>query len=119
MDCRNLRRLQEVEEMSKIINITDKLRTDKPVIQIGDKEYSVNDGLDTVMKFEELASAGSTENMIKAIEVALGEKAAKELKPQGMSVSNFQVLVIAIMAAVQGVAYEEAASRFRKAEQKL
>lgn len=103
--------------MSKIINITDKLSTEKPVIQIGDKEYPVNDSLSSVFKFEELSGANSSESMLNAVEISLGKKAVEELQLKEMSMSNFQVLTIAIMAAVQGVSYEEAEARFRKTEQ--
>lgn len=103
--------------MSKIINITDKLSNEKPSLQIGEKLYHVNDGVTTVLKFEELATAGTTGAMVEAITTALGEKASKELKIENMSIGNFKVLSIAIMAAVQGIEYEEAAARFHTAEQ--
>ncbi|PYG90137.1 hypothetical protein LY28_00017 [Ruminiclostridium sufflavum DSM 19573] len=100
--------------MSKVINITDKLISEKPVIQIGDRNYPVNDGMSTVLKFEELAVSGTSENMVEAILIALGEQAAKELDVANMPIANFKVLSIAIMAAVQGVEYEEAAARFQE-----
>ncbi len=100
--------------MSKVINITDKLSNEKPSIQIGKKEYQVNDGIATVLKFEELASVGTTSAMVEAITTALGEKAAKEIHIESMPIANFKVLSIAIMAAVQGMEYEEAAARFPK-----
>lgn len=102
--------------MAKIINITDKLSNEKPSLQIGDKVYTVNDGMATVLKFEELASDSTVDNMVKAIEIALGEKAAKELDVRALSMVNFKVLVIAIMAAVQGIDYEDAAARFQEAQ---
>ncbi|MHB8061254.1 MAG: hypothetical protein ACYDG2_01265 [Ruminiclostridium sp.] len=100
--------------MSKIINITDKLSNENPSIQIGERIYTVNDGMATVLKFEELASAGTTSAMVEAIATALGAKSAKELGVENMSIVNFKVLSIAIMAAVQGVEYDEAAARFQK-----
>ncbi|WHH58486.1 hypothetical protein [Petroclostridium sp. X23] len=99
--------------MAKIINITDKLSSEKPKIVIGDKEYTVNDGMETVLKFEELASDSSADNMVQAIELSLGADAVKELQVRKMSISNFKVLTIAIMAAVQGIEYDEAAKRFQ------
>ena len=99
--------------MAKIINITDKLTTDKPKIIVGGKEYTVNNGMSTVLKFEELAEEKTTESMIKAVEIAIGEPAAKELDVKNMGIDNFKVLITAIMAASQGLEYEEAASRFQ------
>lgn len=100
--------------MSKVVNITDKLSKEKPVIQIGEKLYTVNDGMDTVLKFEELASTNTVENIQSALELALGKEAVAEIGTQTMSVSNFQVLIIAILAAMQGLDYDEAEKRFRK-----
>lgn len=99
--------------MSKVINVTDKLSTEKPQIQIGDKKYTVKDEIATVLKFEELAAAGTTGAMIEAISAVLGAKAAKELNIESMSISNFKVLSTAIVAAFQGLEYEEAAARFQ------
>ena len=44
--------------MAKIINISDKLSFEKPSIQVGEKKYTVNDSLETVMKFEEVYGNG-------------------------------------------------------------
>ena len=99
--------------MAKTINITDKLSTEKPVITIGEKSYTINDSMETVFKFEELASAGN-QGMIQAMEMALGAEACEELNIKGMSVGNFKVLTTALLAAMQGSTYEEAAARFQR-----
>ncbi|MGH0053667.1 MAG: hypothetical protein ACQ5SW_09790 [Sphaerochaetaceae bacterium] len=97
--------------MAKVINITDKISVEKPVIQIGEDMYEVNDTMGVVLKFQELVS---DENNVKiALELALGEEAAKKLDFESMRVSNYKVLITAIMAAMQGLTYEEAASRFQ------
>lgn len=101
--------------MSKVINITEKLSNEKPVIVIGEKSYEVNDGLETVLKFEELVSESTAENMVKAIEISLGEHAVEELRIMKMNSSNYKVLATAILASMQGVSYEEIEGRFRKA----
>ena len=100
--------------MAKILNISNKLSLDRPKIIIGNKEYEVNDGLSTVLKFEELVSETSgVDSMLRAITVALGEKAAKEIDIESMSLSNFKVVVVAILAAMQDIEYEEAEKRFQ------
>jgi len=100
--------------MAKIINISDKLSKDKPVITIGDKSYEVNDSMANVMKFEELAADSKSESMLKAIELSLGAEAAEEIGIQDMSITNFKVIITAILAAMQDVTYEEAEARFPK-----
>ena len=98
--------------MAKIINITDKLSNVKPVIIIGEKSYPVEDGMDVVMKFEELAAKSTSDALKESIVLTLGKEAVEELNVSSWSLENFKVLTIAILAAVQGVEYEEAASRF-------
>ena len=105
--------------MAKVINITDRLSKEKPIIIIGEKQYEVENSVETVLKFEELALASTGESMTKAIEVALGAKALKEINPKKWQIDNFQILTIAILAAMQGLEYEEADKRFRKAEQSV
>lgn len=98
--------------MAKIMNITDKLSTEKSSIQVGDKLYELNDTMETVFKFEELASTGNR-GALEAIKMAIGEKAFKELKVEKMPVQNFKVLITALLASMQGLSYEEAEARFQ------
>lgn len=99
--------------MAKIINITDRFDNEKPKIKIGEKEFEVNDSMETVLKFEELANDGSIESLNEAIKITLGEDAIKYLNMNELSISNFKVLTIAVLAAIQGLEYEEAEARFR------
>jgi hypothetical protein len=104
--------------MAKVINITDKLSNEKPVIVIGDKKYPVNNTMAAVMKFEELSMAGTQDKFKEAFKIALGEKNAKEIGVETMSIPNFKVLNIAILAAMQDLDYDEAAARFQKQVEK-
>lgn len=100
--------------MAKIINISDKLSNEKPCIQVGDNTYTVNDSLETVMKFEEMYGSGDSQGMLECMKIALGSSAYKELKFEKMSFSNIQVWFIAIMAAMQGMSYDEVENRFHQ-----
>lgn len=102
--------------MAKVIDITERLSNTKPVIKINGKEYVVNDSIEAMFKFESLGSKGS-KGMIDAVELAIGKEAAKEIGVEKLSVSNFKVLTTAIMAAMQGLSYEEAEARFQKQQQ--
>lgn len=100
--------------MAKIINISDKLSMDKPVIQAGEKTYTVNDSLETVLKFEESFGDGDTQSMLECMKVALGNKAYTEMKFEKMPFKNVQVWFFAVMAAMQDLTYEEVEARFRQ-----
>lgn len=100
--------------MAKIINISDKLSLEKPVIQVGDKTYPVNDSLETVLKFEEQYSDGDVSGMVECMKIALGEAVCEELNFVKMSFKNIQVWFFAVMAAMQDMTYEEVEARFQK-----
>lgn len=98
--------------MAKIINITDKLSLEKPQVVIGDDSYEINDSMSTVLKFQELSVSSTDTNMMSAIELAIGKEAVEKIGLGQMSLSNFKVVTIAIMAAMQNIDFDEAASRF-------
>lgn len=104
--------------MSKIIDITSKLSNEKITIKIGNKKYPINDGMEVVLKFEELVSAPTMDNMIKAVEISLGEEAVNEIDIKKMNIKNFKVLTTGILAAMQDMTYEEAVSRFQQPGEK-
>lgn len=96
------------------VNITDKLSNEKPEIEIKGKCYPINDGIKVVSQFQTLAVQSTEDSLLKAIELTLGKNALKELDISNWSISNFKVLTIGIMAAIEGVAYEEVERRFQK-----
>ena len=101
--------------MAKMINITDRMSKEQLILVYGDKQYVVNDGMGAVLKFEELVTKGTSESFVEAIKVSLGDKAAKELNIMSLTIENFKVLSIAILALMQGITYEEADARFQEA----
>lgn len=105
--------------MAKIINISDKLSLEKPVIQVGEKQYAVDDSLTTVMKFEEQYGDGDIQGMLECMKTALGSAAYEEMSFETMSFKNIQVWFFAVMAAMQDVEYEELEARFRQSQQNI
>jgi len=100
--------------VAKIINITDKLSKERPKIQVGEKQFEVNNSMETVLKFEELATVSTSESMMKAIDLTLGVEASAELDIKSWSIDNFKVITTAILAAMQDIEYDEAEARFPK-----
>ena len=98
------------------LNITDKLGTEKQEITIAEgKTYTVNCGAKTMIKAQEIFKKdNSFDAMFEVIELLLGKKAKKDIYEMDMTVKQLQVVIIAIMAQVNEVSYEEMEQRFQK-----
>lgn len=105
--------------MSKIIDISAKLTNERPKIKISeDKIYEIDDRKNTILKMYQMFRDGDVndiEMMDEVIKMLLGEKAAKEIDEMNLSIKNYQTIVIAIMAAIQEITFEEAEELFRQA----
>lgn len=99
--------------MSRTINISDKLSQTQPILVIGEKTYPINNSVEIVFKFEELGITGN-KGMMEALRMAFGDEAFNELKIEKLSIENFKVLTIAVIALMQNTEYEEAEKRFLK-----
>lgn len=102
--------------MSKIIDISAKLTNERPKIKISeDKIYEIDDRKNTILKMYQMFRDGDVndiEMMDEVIKMLLGEKAAKEIDEMSLSIKNYQTIVIAIMAAIQEITFEEAEKLF-------
>ncbi|MEK3796113.1 hypothetical protein MKX42_30690 [Paenibacillus sp. FSL R7-0204] len=100
--------------MSKVINISDKFAVEeKGQIKIKGKVYEVEKSVEAVMRFEEVAEAGSVKSLLAAIEGALGAEACEEIGAKKLGLTNTKVLVAGLMAVMQDITYEEATQRFQ------
>ena len=100
--------------MAKIINITDKFELEQPKIKVGDIELEVDTSLNAILKLEEKIGNGSGENLIEAIEVAIGKEGVEKLNLRNTKMSNIMVVLISILAIAQDMEYEEAEAIFRR-----
>lgn len=98
------------------LNITDKLGIEKQEITIAEgKTYEVNCGAKTMIKAQETFEKDKTfDSMFNVIELLLGKKARKEIYDMDLTVKQLQIVIIAIMAQVNEVSYEEMEARFQK-----
>ena len=55
----------------------------------------------------------SLEGLFKAIELLLGKEALEEIKEMKVKVTDLKVIIIAIMAQVNEITYEEMEKRFQ------
>lgn len=102
------------------LNITDKLGTEKQEITIAEgKTYEVNCGAKTMIKAQEIfKNDNSFEAMFNVIELLLGKKAKKEIYDMDLTVKQLQTVIMAIMAQINEISYEEMEERFQKSIQK-
>ncbi|MCF6461498.1 hypothetical protein [Clostridium sp. Cult3] len=105
--------------MSKVYDISAKLTNEKPKIQIAEnKIYEVDNRKNTILKMQQMLQKADIDDLDfldEAIEMLLGEKAAKELAEMDLSIKNYQVIFVTIVAAIQEIEYEQAEGMFRKA----
>lgn len=100
--------------MAKTYNLTSRFNTERPTIVIGEKAYEVDDRQSTFLKLNELLKNDSTD--FKAIyELIFGKKNGDEIYNLDLSVSDTEVLLFGIFAAIKGVSLEEAEESFRSA----
>ncbi len=98
------------------INITDKLGFEEQTITIAEgKTYTVDCKAKAVAKAQALFEKNSSlETMLKVIELLLGKKAKGEIESMDLTVKNISTIILAILAQVNEVSFEEMEKRFHK-----
>ena len=97
------------------IDISSKLSHEPQTITIAEgKTYEVDCGAETMLKVQDLFKKDdSLDGLFKAIELLLGKEALEEIKGMKAKVADLKVIIIAIMAQVNEVSYEEMEKRFQ------
>jgi hypothetical protein len=97
------------------IDISSKLSHEPQTITIAEgKTYEVDCGAETMLKAQDLFKKDdSLDGLFKAIELLLGKEAEKEIKEMKVTVVDLKVIIIAIMAQVNEITYEEMEKRFQ------
>lgn len=96
----------------KIYTTDNRILTEKPQIQIGDKLYAVDDRQSTFDKLNKQLQENPND-MEAIFSLVFGKKAAQEIADMELSVSGTQNLLIYVFAAIKGCEFEEAESFFR------
>ncbi len=100
-----------------LIDISQKLEIeeDSKIKIDSEHEYNVDCGAETMLiaqqKFEKSATV---EDFYEIIKLFIGKDALKLIKSKNLSVKKLSIVVIAVMAQVNEVSYEEMEKRFRK-----
>ena len=99
------------------LNIIDKLDEEKKEVTIAEgKTYEINCGAKTMLKVQESFNKNSSfDSMFDALELLIGKKGRKEIYDMDLTVSQLKKVILAIMAQVNEISYEEMEQRFQNA----
>lgn len=97
------------------LDISSKLSHEPQTITIAEgKTYKVDCSAKTMLKTQDIFKKdNSFDGLFQAIELLLGKEASKEIKDMKVTVSDLSVIIIAIMAQVNEIPYEEMEKRFQ------
>lgn len=97
------------------IDISSKLSHEPQTITIAEgKTYEVDCGAETMLKAQDIFKKDdSLEGLFTAIKLLLGAKAEKDIRAMKLTVNGLKTVIIAIMAQVNEVSYEEMEKRFQ------
>lgn len=97
------------------IDISSKLSHEPQTITIAEgKTYEVDCGAETMLKAQDIFKKDdSLEGLFTAIKLLIGEKAEKDIREMNLTVNGLKTVIIAIMAQVNEIPYEEMEKRFQ------
>lgn len=97
------------------LDISSKLGHEKQEITIAEgKTYEVDCSAETMLKAQDIFKKDdSLEGLFTAIKLLLGTKAEKDIRAMKLTVNGLKTVIIAIMAQVNEVSYEEMEKRFQ------
>lgn len=97
------------------LDISSKLGHEKQEITIAEgKTYEVDCSAETMLKAQDIFKKDdSLEGLFTAIKLLIGTKAEKDIRAMKLTVNELKTVIIAIMAQVNEVSYEEMEKRFQ------
>lgn len=97
------------------LDISSKLGHEKQEITIAEgKTYEVDCSAETMLKAQDIFKKDeSLEGLFSAIKLLIGVKAEKDIREMKLTVNELKTVIIAIMAQVNEVSYEEMEKRFQ------
>lgn len=97
------------------LDISSKLGHEKQEVTIAEgKTYEVDCSAETMLKAQDIFKKDdSLEGLFTAIKLLIGAKAEKDIRAMKLTVNELKIIIIAIMAQVNEVSYEEMEKRFQ------
>lgn len=99
---------------AKVFDLTEKFTTEKPILKIGDKEYTIDNSVEKALKISDIDSnLSQNEYVIKFLNETLGEKAVQEIDILKYSVSTLMEIFYAVTSAITEEDVEAIKKRFQ------
>lgn len=97
------------------LDISSKLGHEKQEITIAEgKTYEVDCSAETMLKAQDIfRKDDNLEGLFTAIKLLLGTKAEKDIREMKLTVKELKTVIIAIMAQVNEISFEEMEKRFQ------
>lgn len=103
---------------ARIIDLTDKFTTEKPVLKIGEKEYQVDNSTENVLSLNKIdTSKNETDYILEYLNKTLGEKAVQEINILNYPFSVLMELFYAVTSAITEEDIETIRTRFQKSKE--
>ena len=93
----------------KVIDLSDELSSENPVLKLGDKEYEIDTRFKVVLELDKLFKANKPDmEFIQAfLSVALGKDAAKEIMGMNLKVKSYKRIIGVIGDEIKGESDDE------------
>ncbi len=99
----------------KIYDITSKLKNEKPVVRIGDKDFNVDNSKDAMIRVNEIIKNNTDdfEIMSSVLSELLGSDGAENIENMKLSMKDYKTVFIAVLAGAGDEEFEEVEKRFQ------
>lgn len=93
----------------KVIDLTDELSTESPILKLGDKEFEIDTRFKVVLDLDKLFKAGEPdmEFIKKALAITLGKKASEELLEMNLPLKAYKRIIGVIVEEIKGSSDDE------------
>lgn len=99
---------------ARIIDLTEKFTTEKPVLKIGEKEYQVDNSTENVLALGTIdTSRNDADYILEYLKKALGEKAVQEIDILKYPFGVLMELFYAVTSAITEEDIETIKARFQ------
>lgn len=101
------------------ISITDRLQTERPVLELMGQEFEVNNTKDAMLTFNEKLqhlseNARGVDIYEESIRHFIGDAAVEQIAEMQLTIKGYEKVFIAIMALAGEETYEETEARFHQ-----